>query len=95
MRQYVLHTVQTDKHPIYGDGFRAAQQAYNAVGLAALLQHLRTTPQAFPQADADTQQAQQQGSYELSADASGDLLGVPDDGSAMQWHGESAFPSQC
>ena len=35
------HSIRTDKSPVYGDGFRAALDAFQEMGLPALVGHLK------------------------------------------------------
>ena len=35
------HNIRTDKSPVYGDGFRASLEAFQRMGLPALLSYVR------------------------------------------------------
>jgi hypothetical protein len=38
---YFGHSIRTDTSAVYGDGFRRALQAFQEVGLPAILSHLK------------------------------------------------------
>ncbi|XP_068303575.1 protein DA1-like isoform X1 [Pyrus communis] len=40
---FFLHQLETDMSPVYGDGFRAGQQAVQKYGLRSTLEHIRMT----------------------------------------------------
>lgn len=43
LASFLSNQIRTDTSPVYGDGYRAALDAYQRLGLPALLAHLRQT----------------------------------------------------